>query len=147
MLRGGTHTYEGYTRISFAKSEGLVSGSVWIEGTFGCVEIPAGVTFDKKKLNLNSSGILKAFITLPDGYNATVAQINVSTVECEGAEAFEGGGVIPGKQALEVKFKIQNLTVSTGEAVLLTVTGELYDGTLFEGNNTLKVVCSGKTPK
>ena len=146
MLRGGTHTYEGYTRISFAKSEGLVSGSVWIEGTFGCVEIPAGVTFDKKKLNLNSSGILKAFITLPEPYD--VANIDINTVECEGASAeLEGGGVIPGKQALEVKFKIQNLTVSTGEAVPLTVTGELYDGTLFEGSNTLKVVCSGKTPK
>jgi len=101
--------------------------------------IEAGVTFDKKRLDLNSSGILKAFITLPEGYD--VANISVSTVECEGAPAFDGGSIIPGKQALEVKFKIPDLVgVPTGDAVLLTVTGELYDGTPFEGSNTLKVV-------
>ena len=98
----------------------------------------AGVTFDKKKLNLNSNGILKAFITLPDDYD--VAQINVSTVTCEEALAFVGGGVIPGKDAFEAKFKIQELNVSTGDEVELTVEGELFDGTPFEASNTLKVV-------
>ena len=103
------------------------------------LKIPAGVTFDKKKINLNSNGILKAFITLPEGYD--VADINVSTVACEGATPFEGGGVIPGKQALEVKFKISDLEdVPTGPEVLLTVTGNLFDGTPFEGSNTLEVV-------
>jgi hypothetical protein len=101
--------------------------------------IEAGVTFDLKRLDLNSSGILKAFITLPDGCNVT--DINVSTVECEGASAFDGGSIIPGKQSLEVKFKIPDLEeVPTGDAVLLTVTGELFNGTRFEGSNTLKVV-------
>jgi parallel beta-helix repeat protein len=103
------------------------------------LKIPAGVTFDKKKINLNSSGILKAFITLPEGYNVT--DINVSTVTCEGAPAFEGSGGKHGKQAIEVKFKIPDLVdVPTGDAVPLTVTGELFDGTQFEGSNTLKVV-------
>jgi hypothetical protein len=100
--------------------------------------IEAGVTFSPKKLDLNSSGVLKAYITLPEGYD--VANISVSTVECEGAPVFGFGKVIPGKQALEVKFKIHNLTVPTGDAVLLTVTGELDDGTPFEASNTLKVV-------
>ena len=100
--------------------------------------IQAGVTFDKKKIDLNSSGILKAFITLPDGCNVT--DINVNTVSCEGAPAFDGGSVIPGKQALEVKFKIQNLTVPIGPEVLLTVTGNLFDGTPFEGSNMVEVV-------
>ena len=100
--------------------------------------IPANVTFDKKKLNLDSNGILKAFITLPEPYD--VANIDISTVTCEGAPAFTGGGVIPGKQALEVMFKIQNLTVSAGEAVRLTVTGDLTTGETFAGSNTLKVV-------
>ena len=100
--------------------------------------IPAGVTFDKK-IDLNSSGVLKAYITLPEGYD--VANIDVATIECEGAPVFGDGRVIPGKQALEVKFKISDLVgVPTGDAVLLTVTGELYDGTRFEGSNTLKVV-------
>ena len=101
--------------------------------------IPASVTFDKKKLNLNSNGILKAFITLPEPYD--VANIDINAVTCEGASAeLEGGGVIPGKGAFEAKFKIPELNVSTGDAVELTVEGELYDGTPFEGSNTLKVV-------
>ena len=100
--------------------------------------IPAGVTFSPKKLDLNSSGVLKAYITLPEGYD--VANISVATVECEGAPVFGFGKVIPGKQALEVKFKIHNLTVPTGDSVLLTVTGELYDGTPFEGSDTVEVI-------
>jgi len=102
------------------------------------VILPAGVTFDRKKLDMNSNGILKAFITLPEGYD--VADINVSTVECEGAHAFGDGSVIPGKQALEVKFKIPDLVdVPTGDAVSLSVTGELTTGERFEGSNTVKV--------
>ena len=105
----------------------------------GLIEaIEAGVTFSPKKLDLNSSGVLKAYITLPEGYD--VANISVSTVECEGAPVFGFGKVRPGKQEFEVKFKIQNLTVPTGDAVLLTVTGELYDGTPFEASNRVKVV-------
>jgi subtilase family serine protease len=105
-----------------------------------CTEfIEAGVTFDLKRLDLNSSGILKAFITLPEGCNVT--DINVSTVTCENASAFGDGSVIPGKNALEVKFKIPDLEdVPTGDAVPLTVGGELFNGTRFEGSNTLKVV-------
>jgi len=124
-------------------SPAVANGTVFTIGggkvyAFGGSEIPAGVTFDLKKLNLNSSGILKAFITLPEGYD--VADIDVSTVECEGAHTFGGGSVIPGKQALEVKFKIPGLVdVPTGDAVLLSVTGELTTGERFEGSNTVKV--------
>jgi len=106
------------------------------------VAIPAGVTFDLKKLDLNSSGILKAFITLPEGYD--VADIDVSTVECEGAHAFGDGSVIPGKQALEVKFRIPDLVgVPIGDAISLTVSGELTTGERFEGSNTVKVIAKG----
>ena len=145
---------EGHTRYCMLSDDrgNALDDTGWHDGTFKCPVrrfIPASVTFDKKKLDLNSSGILKAFITLPEGYNATVAQINVSTVECEGAEAFGDGSVIPGKQALEVKFKIPEMRedLATGANVTMTVTGELYDGTPFEGSNTLKVVYSGKTQK
>ncbi|MCK4733899.1 MAG: DUF3344 domain-containing protein [Methanophagales archaeon] len=121
---------------------GFQSSKDWMEASnaFLVVESAesAGVTFDKKKLNLNSKGILKAFITPPDGYD--VADIDVSTVECEDAPAFGDGSVIPGKNALEVKFKIQDLDVLAGSAVTLRVIGTLTDGTAFQGSNTLKVV-------
>lgn len=113
-----------------------------------CEFIPAGVKFNKKRLDLNSNQILNAFITLPEGYNVT--EINVSTVRCEGASAeLEGGGVIPGRDAFEAKFKIPDMRkdLPTGDNVTITVTGELYDGRLFEGSNTLEVVRSGKPPK
>ena len=103
------------------------------------VVMPAGVKFDLKKLDLNSNGIIKAFITLPEGYD--VADIDVSTVECEGAHAFGDGSVISGKQALEVKFLIQDLVdVPIGDAVSLSVTGELTTGGRFEGSNTIEVI-------
>ena len=110
------------------------------DGHVVCFEdIPAGVTFDLNKLDLNSNGILKAFITLPEGYD--VADIDVSTVECEGAHAFGDGSVISGKQALEVKFLIQDLVdVPIGDAVKLSVTGELTDGTGFQGSDLVKVI-------
>ena len=114
-----------------------------VEGGEEVIPISANVTFDKKKLNLNSNGILKAFITLPEPYD--VANINVSTVnctceDCEEAKAFVGGGVIPGQEAFEAKFKIQELNMSKGEAVLLTVTGNLTTGETFAGSNTVEVV-------
>jgi len=117
----------------------MMPANAFLVVEYGGVEtIPAGVTLSPKKIDLNSSGVLKAYITLPEGYD--VANISVSTVECEGAPVFGFGKVIPGKNELEVKFKIQNLTVPTGPEVLLTVTGELYDGTRFEGSNTVEVV-------
>jgi len=146
----GTYALDAFTGdVIWSYPEGgaspaVADGTVFTIGggkvyAFGGSEIPAGVTFDLKKLDLNSSGILKAFITLPEGYD--VADIDVSTVECEGAHAFGDGNVIPGKQALEVKFKIQDLVdVPTGDAVSMSVTGELTTGERFEGSNTVEVI-------
>ena len=100
------------------------------------IQISANVTFDKKKLNLNSNGILKAFITLPEGYS--VSDIDTNTVMCEGAEAIDCN-IIPGKQALEAKFKIQDLQGLAGPDVELTVTG-CVASTLFEGSDTVRVI-------
>ena len=101
-------------------------------------DIAAGVTFSPKKLDLNSNGVLKAYITLPEDYD--VANISVSTVTCNESEVFGFGKVIPGKNALEVKFKIQDLNVEPGNNVVLVVTGNLTDGTGFAASNTIKVI-------
>ena len=96
--------------------------------------IPATVRIEPETLNLASKGVFTAFIQLPEGYD--VANINISTVECEGAPAIEGKIVHGGEgghhgkghggDTLEVKFKREDLVdVSTGDAVTLTVIGKV----------------------
>ena len=100
--------------------------------------VPANVTIEPETLNLNSNGNFTAFITLPECYD--VADINVSTVECEGAPAIDGE-IIQGGDTLMVKFDREDLVgVEPGEEVEMTVTGKLFDGTAFEGSDTIRVI-------
>ena len=103
-------------------------------------EIEATVTIKPESLNLTSRGVFTAFITLPEGYD--VSDINVGTLVCEGAPVVRGK-VAGGK--LIAKFDRQDLgdDVLIGEAVLFTVTGELTDGTPFEGSDTIRVMKKG----
>ncbi|MCK4459701.1 MAG: DUF4430 domain-containing protein, partial [Methanosarcinales archaeon] len=106
------------------------------------VTIPASVRIKPETLNLNSKGKFTAFITLPEGYD--VADINVSTVECEGAPALSGTISASDSGTLVVKFDRANLAgVPAGDAVPLTVTGELTDGTRFEGSDMVEVIAKG----
>ena len=97
-----------------------------------------------KTLNLGSKGVFTAFIMLPEdfpaGYNVT--DINISTVECEGAPA-DSKKRIDGDKFI-AKFNRQNLTTvpepDIGGNVTLNVTGKFYDGTPFEGNDTIRVI-------
>jgi len=100
--------------------------------------VPADVRIEPETLNLNSNGNFTAFITLPECYD--VADINVSTVECEGAPAIDGE-IIQGGDTLMVKFYRQDLVgVEPGEEVEMIVTGKLFDGTAFEGSDTIRVI-------
>lgn len=89
--------------------------------------ISATVTLKPETLNLKSKGVFTAIIEL-QGHD--VAGVNLNTVECEGAPTVDGS-IEDGR--LVVKFNIQDLNVAPGDGVLLTVRGELNDGTLFGG--------------
>ena len=103
------------------------------------VTISANVTIKPETLNLASKGVFTAFIQLSEGYD--VADINVSTVECEGAQAIREVG---DSDMFIAKFNRQDLIdVPTVDEVELTVTGELYDGTPFEGSDTIRVIKKG----
>ncbi|MDR4509263.1 MAG: hypothetical protein MRJ65_13730 [Candidatus Brocadiaceae bacterium] len=99
--------------------------------------IMATVTINPKTINLDSNGTFKATIILTGPYDGNDVLIN--TVECEGAIAI--GGKVDGKGRLNVHFWVQELELDgerTGRKEL-TVTGELTDGIIFEGNDTVRV--------
>ena len=103
------------------------------------VAIPASVSsviIKPETLNLSSQGMFTASIQLPEGYSVT--DINVCTVECEGAPAVRG---MVASDTFIAKFNRHDLVnVITGDAVTLMVTGELYDSTPFGGTDTVRVI-------
>ncbi len=101
--------------------------------------IIARVYIKPETLNLYSNGKFIAFIELPEDFD--VADIDITTIECEGAKAIEGWVA---DDKLIVEFNTQDLVdVSTGNKVLLTITGKLSDGTSFEGFDTIRVIDKG----
>ena len=103
-------------------------------------------------LNLKSGGKwISAYIELPEGYD--VADIDVSTVLLENTTPAElhptevGDYDSDSVPDLMVKFDrqalIEYLDGTTGE-VTMTVSGELSDGALFEGSDTITVINPGK---
>ena len=101
--------------------------------------LAATIEIKPETLNLNSKGLFTAFIDLPEGCDEE--DINISTVECEGASAVSG--VMADDGRLIVKFDREDLVgVSTGDAVELVVTG-LVDGKQFAGSDTIRVIDKG----
>jgi hypothetical protein len=102
--------------------------------------IEATVIIKPETLNLTSKGVFTAFIQLPEDYD--IADIDISTVVCEGAAAVKG--MVDGETYI-AKFNRQDLVdVEPGDEVTLTVMGELSDGTKFIGSDTIRVIEQGK---
>ena len=109
--------------------------------------ISADVTIKPETLNLKSKGKwVTVYTELPAGYNVT--EINVSTMmlnETVPAELHPteiGDYDDDGIPDLMVKFDRQAVIamLPVGDAVNVTVTGKLYDGTPFEGSDTIRVI-------
>jgi hypothetical protein len=101
------------------------------------VLIPADITIKPETLNKKSNGKFTAFVQLPEPYN--VADIDVSTVTCEGASATKGI-INEGFRVLNLKFNRQDLNgILPGKSIEFTVTGELEDGSIFEGTDSIRV--------
>jgi hypothetical protein len=98
--------------------------------------VEATVRIKPETLNLRRKGAFTAFITLPEGYD--VEDINMSTIECNGASAIRARSF---HHSLIVKFRTTDLVgMEPGDDVVLTVTGKLYNGTIFSGADTVRVI-------
>ncbi len=119
--------------------------------------ITSDIDIDPDTLNLKSNGQwITCYIELEEGYD--VADIDISTILLNGivsAESepteigdYDGDGI----PDLMVKFDRAEVMGTLGETidyeegikfydVTITVTGELTDGTLFKGEDTVKAIC------
>jgi tetratricopeptide (TPR) repeat protein len=101
------------------------------------VMIDADITINPETLDLADKRVFTAFIKLPKGYN--VNDIDPKKLSCEGALAVKG--MVSEGNKYRAEFNIQDLVnVPVGDAVTLTLTGQLTDKTQFEGIITVKVV-------
>jgi hypothetical protein len=103
------------------------------------------ITIEPETLNLASKGGFTAFIRLPEPYN--IADINISTVVCEGAPAQKG--TVAGDNKYIAKFDIEDLRddLPTGDKVEMRVTGKVFynkEYADFAGSDTIRVISKGK---
>ena len=126
---------------------GYYKDSLGDHGFLYTISVSVTVDVEPDTLNLKSKGKwITCYIELPEGYD--VADIDVSTVMLNdlvpaesrptGILDHDGDGVLD----LMVKFSrsgVQGI-LGTADQAELTVTGELADGTPFEGTDTIRVV-------
>jgi predicted GH43/DUF377 family glycosyl hydrolase len=115
-----------------------------------CVSVKVNLHPDT--LNLRSNGRwVTAYIELPEGHDAQ--NIDVSTVLLNGTVPIDPNaptavGDYDGEGVPDLMVKFDRAAVSglilsqgiTSGNVVLTITGRLYDGTMFEGSDTIRVM-------
>jgi len=126
-----------------------LGGADWYECelTVNVLIVEATVDFDPDTLNLKSKGkVVTVYIELPEGYD--VEETDISTVMLNGivpalAHPTDVGDYdSDGVPNLMVKFDrshVQNV-LEPGNEVEVTVSGQLTDGTTFEGTDTIRVI-------
>jgi len=164
-FRGGSYAIQYYGHLPgwpedvFLSSADIAGGiQAWREETYvgfriasvqvGDVTIDATVNIDPDTLNLNSKGKwVTCYIELPEGHE--VSDIDVDSVSLEGLLEVQQSDIQDGM--LMVKFDREDLAAYL-EVVLgvvppvdveLMVTGNLTDGTPFEGRDTIRVIDKG----
>ncbi|MEN8133962.1 MAG: hypothetical protein ABFS18_00310 [Thermodesulfobacteriota bacterium] len=133
------YAYQGTVNFRTLRSFMTIDNIV-VTGVDGCVTIlDANVDIDPDTLNLNAGGVFTAYVTLPEEYS--VEEIDTTTVECEGAPAVKTS--IEDNVLIAKFFREDLIGVEVGDAVTLTVTGQLDEETFFEGSSVIRVISKG----
>ena len=108
---------------------------------------PAEMKVTPQSLNLKSRGQwIICHLTLPEGY--TGSDVVVSSLLLQGVVTVDKVAGDKSSNKLVLKFNrsaVQSL-LSEGNAVEITLTGQLSDGTEIEASNTIKVINPGSKP-
>jgi len=141
--------------LTFALITSVVLGLQLISLPIEASKITATVDIDPDTLSLKMKGKwITVYIELPKPYN--VREINASTVRLEVVPAephlieigdYDGDGALD----LMIKFdassvidyiwsKIYHMAPIKEDFIELTVSGKLYDGTPFEGNDIIRII-------
>lgn len=130
-------------KVNATNANGTSNTVIWSINVQAPPPIQANVIIKPETLNLASKGVFTTFIQLTEGYN--VADIDISTVECEGAHAISGN--MDGDTYI-VKFNREDLKeLPTGEAIKMRVTGKVYYKRKyvdFYGYDTIRVIKQGE---
>ncbi|MCK4529131.1 carboxypeptidase regulatory-like domain-containing protein [candidate division WOR-3 bacterium] len=145
-----TTTYYYKVSSTDPSSNGPTESEIFSFTTLGPPSEEFCIDFDPDTLNLQSKGKwVTTYIELPEGYD--VSAINVSTVmlndqvQAEMKPTEIGDYDDDSIPDLMVKFDrsaIQEI-LEVGDEVVITVTGELINGTPFEGSDTIRVIEKG----
>ncbi|MBC8231473.1 hypothetical protein H8E77_18135 [bacterium] len=140
------------TRLEFLKVFGVSSASLLVPGlllsefsaraqsSHSVKEaiIPVTIMIKPDVIKLGSGDNFGSTVVFPESYN--VADVNVSSVKCEGAPAV-GSTLYPSDRSIVFLYNSGDLRddLPGGYSVEFTVSGQLNDGTPFEGSNTVAV--------
>jgi hypothetical protein len=129
----------GYIGLS-ADDPGVYFDDVLVTSSVSSDLVEASVNVDPDTLNVKSKGKwVTCYIQLPEGYD--VSDIDVGSILLEQTLAVQRSEIQD--DVLMVKFDRQALIAyldgMRGD-VTLTVTGQLSDGTLLEGADTIRVI-------
>jgi len=140
------------TKREFLKMLGLSSASLFASGSLADkllaeaqssgARIPVVITIKPNAFQLGSSGWFSTIIVLPGGHK--VADMEISSITCEGAHALDSVFCLDDR-SIAIPFNISNLRddLSCGFSLPFVVTGQLSNGSTFEGSDEVAVMGAG----